>query len=170
MVINYKKTKDWFKLAFNNLDRVIRNYKVKDYADCVFRIQLSIEQLQKALLFLLGLQFKKTYEPSIIIESFLSSENSNIEEDKRNSLLNIANLAKDLEQEETKTRYGIMKGENLIPPEEEYDIIKTKVYLKNVIEILIEILELLKNLQEFNVERKKLRYFKNMIKKVINFD
>ncbi|MBD3256486.1 MAG: hypothetical protein GF383_15430 [Candidatus Lokiarchaeota archaeon] len=45
MTDNYKRTKEWIELAFQNIDRVIRNYKQKDYPICVFCIQLAVEQL-----------------------------------------------------------------------------------------------------------------------------
>jgi len=45
---------------------------------CIFRIQLSMEQLQKALLVLLGLQFRKTHEPSKRLESIESNEHIEI--------------------------------------------------------------------------------------------
>lgn len=167
MVINHKKTKDWLKLAFNNLDRVTRNFKVNDYADCIFRIQLSIEQLQKSLLFLMGLQFKKTHEPSKIIESFASSERTNLEEEKRIILLNIANIAKKLEQEETKTRYGVIRGEDLIAPEDEYDINKAEKFLSDLNKILGDIIKLFEDLQNFSDEIEELLNYKKLISELI---
>jgi HEPN domain-containing protein len=137
------------------LDRVIRNYEVEDYADCVFLIQLLIEPIQKSILFLIGLQFRKTHEPSIIIERYVLSQNNTIEENIKNSLLKIANLAKDVEQEETKTGYGVVGDERLITPEEEYDINKTKIYSKNLKGILREILKLLEDLEGFQDDCKK---------------
>ena len=170
MVINHTKTKEWFNLAFNNLDRVIRNYKLRDYADCVFRIHLSTEQLQKSLLFLLGLQFRKTHEPSVIIESFLLKQDIDIEEDINKKLLKIAKLARTIEQEETKTRYGSIRKGKLIKPEEEYDKNRTDVFLKLLIEIMAKIMGLLKNLKDFNEECVEVQKYKNSIETVMNLD
>ncbi|GAG22880.1 unnamed protein product [marine sediment metagenome] len=43
MTTNYKRTKDWLSLAFNNLNRVIKFYEINEFAAYVFRIQLSTE-------------------------------------------------------------------------------------------------------------------------------
>ncbi len=68
MADNHKRTKEWLSLSLKNVTRVMGNYKTRDYPFCVFMTQLSIEQLQKSLIFFLGLQFRKTHEPSKILE------------------------------------------------------------------------------------------------------
>lgn len=81
MTNNYNRFKEWLDLASNNIDKVIKFYKINEYSACVFRIQLSTEQLQKALIFLLGLQFRKTHKPSKILEAI--ENNSNIQIKKK---------------------------------------------------------------------------------------
>jgi len=71
MTSNNEATKEWFRLAYANIKRVIRNYKQQDYADTIFRIQLSTEQVQKAILLFLGIQFRKTHEPSKILDALI---------------------------------------------------------------------------------------------------
>jgi HEPN domain-containing protein len=102
---NYDSTKQWFQLAYNNIKRVIRNYKQKDYADTIFRIQLSVEQLQKGLLIFLGFQFKKSHEPSKIIDSILMKTDVNLDDKIKRNLKDISLYAKEIEKEVTFTRY-----------------------------------------------------------------
>ncbi len=73
-----------------------------------------------------------------MLKSFALSKDANIEKDTQNSLLIITNLAMALEKEETKTRYGIVKRERIMPPEEEYDLQQTEFYLKKLIDILTD--------------------------------
>ncbi len=90
MTNNYNRFKEWLGLASNNIDKVIKFYKINEYSACVFRIQLSTEQLQKGLIFLLGLQFRKTHEPSKILEAI--ENNSSIQIEKKNLSLSYKNV------------------------------------------------------------------------------
>jgi HEPN domain-containing protein len=158
LTTNYHRTKEWFELALNNLNRVIRNFEFRDYADCVFRIQLTIEQLQKSLLFLLGLQFRKTHFVSKILENIDDYENLNLEEDVSKQIKEIAELSKILEEENTKTRYGIIEDNKLITPEETYNKDKTiefLIVLNKIIEKVVTLLEPLSELENLNSNLKK---------------
>jgi len=149
---NYKRTKEWLSLAFNNLDKVIKFYEINEFAACVFRIQLSTEQLQKALVVLLGLQFRKTHEPSKILESIESNEHIEIEENFLEMIKKIADLSKNIEDEGTVTRYGIIVDGVLISPEEKYDKAKTDELLDNLEKILIIFKDLFEENPDFEVE------------------
>lgn len=144
MTTNYKRTREWLGLAFNNLDKVITFYEINEFAACVFRIQLSTEQLQKALVVLLGLQFRKTHEPSKILESIEINEHITIEENLLERIKRIAVLSKKIEEEGTATRYGIIIDNKLVSPDEKYDKEKTDQYLDNLNKILIIFKDLFK--------------------------
>ena len=144
MTTNYKRTKEWLSLAFNNLGKVIKFYEINEFAACVFRIQLSTEQLQKALVVLLGLQFRKTHEPSKILESIESNEHIKFEEKYLKMIKRIAVLSKNIEDEGTATRYGIIVDNKLISPDEKYDKAKTDEWLDDLKKILIIFKELFK--------------------------
>jgi len=149
---NYKRSKEWLSLAFNNLDKVIKFYEINEFAACVFRIQLSTEQLQKALIVLLGLQFRKTHEPSKILESIESNEHIEIEEKFLEMIKKIADLSKSIEDEGTVTRYGIIVDGVLISPEEKYDKAKTDERLDDLEKILIIFKDLFEENPDFEVE------------------
>ena len=144
MTTNYKGTKEWLGLALNNLNKVIKFYEINEFAACVFRIQLSTEQLQKALVILLGLQFRKTHEPSRILESIEFNEHIKIEEKVLERIKRIAVLSKNIEEEGTATRYGIIVDNKLISPDEKYDKVKTDEYLDDLKKILIIFKDLFK--------------------------
>ena len=152
MTTNYEKTKEWLGLAFNNIERVIRNYKINDYSECVFKIQISVEQLQKALILLLGFKFRKIHNPSIILESIETNENIKITEEILENINKIAALAKGIEGEGATTRYGIMKEGKLITPEEKYDKSEAIKYLKDLKEILINLKALIEELANLEQE------------------
>jgi HEPN domain-containing protein len=164
---NYQRTKEWFKLASNNIERVIRNYLSNDYADCIFRIQLSIEELQKALIFLLGMQFKKTHYPSKILQSVETNRTPNIERNKIQKIHQIANIAKKIENEETKTRYGVIKNGKLITPEDQYVKRDAIHYLEDLSKILEKIIVLLSEFKEFDKSIKDLKKYKKDISQLI---
>lgn len=152
MTTNYEKTKEWLDLAFKNIERVIRNYKINDYSECVFKIQLSIEQLQKALILLLGFKFRKIHNPSIILESIETNKNIKIEKEILEKIKNVAALAKGIEGEGPSTRYGIIKEGKLITPEEKYDKLEAIKYLKDLEKIMINIKALINELPNLKQE------------------
>ncbi len=156
MTNNYTNTKEWMSLAFKNIERVIRNYKISDYSECVFKIQLSIEQLQKALIFLLGFQFHKIHDPSRILESIENNNNITIEKVIVDRIKRVASLAKDIEGEGTATRYGIIEEGKLITPEDKYDKAEADKYLKDLKEILINLKDILK--ENPNMEQETTRF------------
>ena len=159
MTTNYKRTKDWLSLAFNNLNRVIKFYEINEFAACVFRIQLSTEQLQKALIVLLGLQFRKTHEPSKILESIESNEYIKIEEKVLERIKRIANLSKNIEEEGTSTRYGIELGNKLISPEQRYDKAKVDEFLDDLKKNLNIFKDLFKEIPDLEPELTKILEF-----------
>ncbi|MHA1272566.1 MAG: HEPN domain-containing protein [Promethearchaeota archaeon] len=167
MTDNYKRTKEWLKLAFPNIERTIKNVIEKDYPISVYFIQLSIEQLLKGLIFFSGLQFKKTHEPSKILEKIKSDKNYEISEDFLNKIKTIALLAKDIEAEGTLTRYGDIIEGKLIYPEERYGEKECKKYLNDLYEILRNIYEIFKNFKDFESECKIMINFLERIEKLI---
>lgn len=168
MATNYQRAKEWLRLAFNNIERVIRDYKLEDYAGSIFRIQLSIEQLQKSLIFLLGLHFKKTHEPSKILNSFTLNQNQKIGESHLKKIHDIVKLAKDIENEETKTRYGVIEHGKLITPEDRYDRSDSIEYIKDLTKIINHLIELYQEFKDFNEVVNKLKEFYNQLSGLIS--
>lgn len=159
MTNNYTNTKEWLSLAFKNIERVIRNYEISDYSECVFKIQLSIEQLQKALIFLLGFQFHKIHDPSRILESIENNINIKIKKEINDRIKKVASLAKDIEGEGTATRYGIIEDGKLITPEDKYKKSEADNFLRDLKEILINLKEIFKEIQNLEEEKKSISKF-----------
>lgn len=137
-------------MAHSNLNRVINFYQEGDYAATVFRVQLSVEQLQKALLLFLGIQFKKTHEPSRIIDSLIYDSQIDFNDEMVDKLQEMTFYAKKIEKEETATRYGIKKDGILLMPEEYYDKEKTKYFLDVLTKIIKNIISFFKNVSDLN--------------------
>lgn len=154
MTDNHQRTKEWLNLALTNINRVIGSYRQRDYSICIYFIQLSIEQLQKSLIFLLGLQFRKTHEPSKILESIETDKNIQIEFDILKKIKKIASISKEIESEGPSTRYGELIDGELLTPEKKYDKDNAKKFLNDLKEIIIQLLSLLENLPDFELEMK----------------
>lgn len=167
MTNNYNRFNEWLGLASNNIDKVIKFYKINEYSACVFRIQLSTEQLQKALIFLLGLQFRKTHEPSKILEAIENNSIIQIEKKNLNQIKKLTTIAREIEKEETATRYGIVIDGKLISPDDYYDKDKTDTFINKLKEIIIIFRELLKEIPDLEQEIKHLHKF---IKKIEELD
>lgn len=173
MTTNYEKTKQWLKLLYNNLERTVRNFKLEDYADTAFRIQLATEQLQKALLDFLGIQFRRTHEPSRIIDSIIYEKqysNIKLEEPILEKLKEISFFAKKLEKEKSFTRYGVIKEDELITPTEYYSkekVLKFLTYICKIIRIIIDFFE---KILELNREVIILKEYLNQIIELIKND
>ncbi|MHA1732389.1 MAG: HEPN domain-containing protein [Promethearchaeota archaeon] len=152
MTNNHRRTREWLKLALDNISTVVKLFKIKEYAACTFRIQLSVENIQKALIFLLGMQFKKTHEPSRILDAFLQQSGNGEQERDREvvkKIREISRRAKILEKEDTATRYGVFMDEKLVTPSERYDKTKTKTFIQNLAEIIHLTIELLEAIPGF---------------------
>jgi len=143
---NYNKTKEWLSLAFRNVERVIKNYQFSDYSECVYKIQISIEQLQKALILLLGLQFRKIHDPSKILDLFTNNNSLEIEIEILNRIKEVAFLAKGIEGEGTATRYGTIEEGKLISPEDKFGKLEADKYLKDLKNILLTLKEIFKEI------------------------
>ncbi|HEY0088856.1 MAG TPA: HEPN domain-containing protein [Candidatus Lokiarchaeia archaeon] len=166
MTSNYDTTKQWFQLAYNNIKRVIRNYEQQDYADTIFRIQLSIEQLQKGLLGFLGVQFRKNHKPSKILDSIIHNSNIKLENKKKEIIKNISLFAKEIEKEETFTRYGIKYGGRIIAPEEYYDKKITLKYISNLKEILNLLILIFDDVLGLELEIEQMNKYKKRIEEL----
>ncbi|TFG06176.1 MAG: HEPN domain-containing protein [Promethearchaeota archaeon] len=168
MTDNYNISKEWLDLAFKNIEKVIKFYKIEEYAATVFRIQLSIEQLLKSLIFLLGLKFRKTREPSKILDSIEKDEKIKIEKKYLNKIKKIAKIANNIEQLGTATRYGEIIDGKLVTPEERYNKKEALIFLNDLGEILIKLIELLENLYSFKNQIDLINKHLNEIKELIS--
>ena len=166
LTTNYERTKEWLDLAFDNLDKVVKFYKINEFAACVFRIQLSTEQLQKALIVLLGLQFRKTHEPSKILELIEFNEHIKIEKKVLEKIKRIAVISKKIEEEGTATRYGIIVDNKLISPDEKYDKTKTDECLDDLKRVLIFFKDLFKENPDLKPELTRLSEFITKIREL----
>ena len=134
-------------------------YAQEDYAATVFRIQLSVEQLQKSVLLFLGIQFRKTHEPSRVIDSVIYDSDVELDEEIVENLKNLSRIAKIIEKEETTTRYGIERDDEIIPPEEIYDKKKTRHFLKSLIDILCIVASLIEEFPSLEKPFEELKIF-----------
>ena len=150
-------------MAHKNLERVITYYQLNDYAATVFRIQLSVEQLQKCLLLFLGIQFRKTHEPSKILDSLIYNEVMKLSKDLSKKLKQISMIAKKIEQQETITRNGVKKNDELITPEEYYTKEKTLSFIDNLQDIILILVSLFESIPELKGDVEQfVKYMKQM--------
>lgn len=119
------------------------------------------------MIFLLGLQFRKTQEPSKILEAIKNNSSIQIEKKNLNQIKKLTTIAREIEKEETATRYGIVIDGKLISPDDYYDKDKTDNFIKKIKEIIIIFRELLKEIPDLEQEIKNLQKF---IKKIEELD
>lgn len=153
MVTNFERARGWILMSISDLERVTRNFESEDFAATVFRAQTATERLCKGIIFLMGLQFKKTHEPTVIIKNFLDEETLN--ETQRELLSEIISKAKILEEQGTIPRYGIETATTIIRPEELYDREKTLRLIhvtKDLFNTFIKLLENQKFLPDIKSE------------------
>ncbi len=105
--------------------------------------------MNKAIINILGLKVEKTHNPTKIIKKALKEkENLRLKPEGWEVLLNIVNTSEFFEKQGTITRYGLIKGEDLIFPEEIYNskekildfLSKFKIILENTIIFLQDIM------------------------------
>ncbi len=150
---NFERARTWILMAISDLERVARNLKSEDFAAAVFRAQMAVERLCKAIIFLLGLQFKKTHKPTVIIREFLDEEA--VDELQKKIFSEIVSKAKILEDQGTLPRYGVETVSTILRPEEIYDKEKTASLIrvtKAIAEAFIRLLETQKLLPDMQSE------------------
>lgn len=143
MGTNFERARVWILMAISDLERVIRNFESEDFAAAVFRAQTSAERLSKGLIFLFGLQFKKTYKPTAIIKKVLGERQ--LTETQKKLVSQIISKAKILEEQGTIPRYGVETPTTILRPEELYDKNKTLELIRvasELVDVYIRLLEL----------------------------
>ena len=122
---NIDLLKGWIQLALKDWDAA-RSLNVNVHrGPIVYHIQQFVEKLCKAVIVSLGFEPPKTHFPSKIIDSILTEiELGNLKlqmtREEKNLLEKISNLAKSIEDENVRPRYGIRHVDLIILPEEIY--------------------------------------------------
>jgi HEPN domain-containing protein len=140
-------------MAISDLKRIARDFESEDFAAAVFRAQIAAERLCKAIIFLMGLQFKKTHEPTTIIKDLL--EEKTLDEEQRKLLSEIISKAKILEDQGTLPRYGLETASNITRPEEIYNRKKALELIHvtyDLVDVFIKFLENRKLLTDMQLE------------------
>lgn len=168
MKTNFTQANSWIISAINNIKRVLNSLKRKDFADVAFRSQFAVEKLNKAILSLLGVKFEKTHTPAKTLKSVIFDENIINNETTKKNLLKILNYSNFFEDEGTKTRYGISKGEKLTIPEHIYlSLEDVKRFILNLQEIVETYMIVLNKTFDINEnEFKELKQMKKLKKKL----
>lgn len=135
-------------MALTDIDRIIRNFQARDYADSVFRIQFCSEKVLKGIILLYGRQFKKIHTPSILIRDEILQVSSKLSKTEIKNLEKIIDNAKILEDLSTIPRYGVDDKGNFVEPEaiykEEDSVISIIPNILNILSSNITILNEIK--------------------------
>ncbi|MEM0053520.1 MAG: HEPN domain-containing protein [Nitrososphaeria archaeon] len=138
MLNNFSKARDRLKMCIENLKRGTARYREGDYSDSVFRIQLAVEDACKSILSFLGIEFRKTHFPSVIIAKIISNKQRmrklNLDAEHVRYLTLIISYASLLETQGSMPRYGWETEERIIFPSEVY----TKEVAKELFNSAIE--------------------------------
>lgn len=136
---NFSQASKWILSFIGDVNRVKRSFDFEDYSDTIFRAQFAVEKLNKAILILFGLKFKKTYTPSDIINEDLISERIKIlDEETKKLLLKITKSTRKFERLGTTPRYGFIRDNELVLPEELYSSKEDIEHLLNEFLIISE--------------------------------
>lgn len=171
MNTNYTQAKSWISSAISDIEIVLTALKRKYYSLVAFKSQFAIEKLNKGLLNLFGLKIEKTHSPSEIIKEYFSkAKNLTFDKKAEELILNILNWSNFFESQGTKTRYGLVQDNTLIPAEKIYskfeDVQKFIYNLLQIIHTYLLLLETIFNINEDNFEDiKKLKKFAKKLRK-----
>ncbi len=130
---NIDLIKGWIQLALNDWSVI----KSLDYSvhrgPIVYHLQQFVEKLCKAILIALGFESPKTHFPSRLIDSILidielGHLNIQISRKEKEILEKISSLAKSIEDEGVRPRYGIRHIDLIILPDEIYSEDRVKLF------------------------------------------
>ncbi len=122
----------WLQMAHNDILVALSLYKSKQWAATIFHLQQAVEKLEKALLTLNGVEPRKTHTPSRDLLRIISSFDIPIQ----NILFQIVTLARTIEDEGTRPRYGIRHVNGIKTPQEIYNEENAKEFLADTLQIL----------------------------------
>ena len=159
---NYHDARAFFNMALSDVERIIRNFRSNDFADCTFRIQFCCEKILKGLIFLYGGQFKKIHTPSIIIKNEILPKLTN---DAKKILTEIITDAAILEDLSTLPRYGLEKDGYFIEPETIYKVDSIITILPQLQNVMRSLLVILKNQENISIWKEIIEGFENALKK-----
>lgn len=155
---NFVKTKEWFKLGFDEFDTAVRDYDSEDYDAAVYHIQQCVEKCVKAIICFIGVEVKKTHYPAKeiikegIIENPIETDRMKLNEQQLSFLKKIVDFSVFLEEQDTIPRYGFEQDGHIIAPSEIYTEKKTKELFSSAKLSLSAIYDFLSN---FNTEELK---------------
>ncbi len=142
---------DWVDLAMSDLKAVSKLSIFENRGAVVFHLQQCTEKILKAIMAALGFDPPKTHFPSRKLEEILVDiELGNLELDIspgiRTRIERIINIARSIEDEVTRPRYGIRHVDRIIHPDDLYSTDIIKLFLNDVRYILNETLNLFREL------------------------
>ncbi len=139
--------KGWIELALNDL-KVASELNIYEYrGPIVYHLQQCVEKILKGIIVALGFDPPRTHFPSkkleeILLEAELGNLEIKLSQNCKNLLEAIISVAKSLEDEVTRPRYGVRHADKIILPNELYSTDVVKMYFndtKFVIEKTIEV-------------------------------
>ncbi|MCX8189274.1 MAG: HEPN domain-containing protein [Nitrososphaeria archaeon] len=149
---NFSKARDRLKMCIENVKRGTARYCEGDYSDSVFRIQLAVEDACKAILSFLGVEFRKTHFPSVIIAKIISNKERmkklSLNTEHVRYLTLIISYASLLETQGSMPRYGWETEERIISPSEVYTMEVARELFNSAIESINYVIRFFKSFQE----------------------
>ncbi len=143
----------WVDLAISDLKTVSKLSIIEDRGAIVFHLQQCVEKILKAIIVSLGFDPPKTHFPSkkleeILVEIELGNLDLNIDPSARLRIERIISVARTLEDEVTRPRYGVRHADRIILPDELYSTDIIRLFLNDVKYVLSETI---KFFQELNI-------------------
>jgi len=137
---NMELTGSWLKLAIEEWKLIEQIDISTNRGSAVYHAQQFVEKLCKAIIAALGFEPPKTHAPSWVIDSIISDHklgiiNLNLSKQDIYRLEQISSLAKTLEDERTRPRYGVRHGNIIVSPNEYYSTDAVKLLLQDAVNI-----------------------------------
>jgi len=133
---NIELIKGWIQLALRDWDVVESLNSTVHRGPIIYHIQQFVEKLCKSIIVSLGFEPPKTHFPSKIIDSILieielGNLNLQISKKEQEILEKISSLAKSIEDENVRPRYGIRHLDIIILPDEIYSEDQINLFKKD---------------------------------------
>ncbi len=145
VISNLQICKDWLSLTFSDWQSIQSAIKETNKASTMFHIQFLVEKILKSLIILFGKEAEPSHFPSKQLDHIVDKttiEIENIERKKWAKLIKeIAILARTIEDERTRPRYGVRHVSGIVSPETLYSMDTIKLFLedmKAIVKLTIE--------------------------------
>ena len=133
VISNLQICKDWLSLTASDWQSVTRAIEDENVASAMFHLQFYVEKVLKSIISIFGKEAQASHFPSHQLRQITEDQDLKIESENKEFLHRIIIIARSLEDERTRPRYGVRHSNRIISPDELYSMDTVDLFFNDAI-------------------------------------